>query len=139
MCRAIVVHVTTLAEGCEIAVGIVGGVVIAVGGRKDNLRRTHEAEILDRWHRSEWSSSPVTPCTDAGIPPASVAEMVDRLAMWPATPLTGPASPAKADRGRELRPVDGVEEAVLPPDRHARQSCRTAAAPAPAAWLRVRA
>ena len=48
------------------------------------------------------------------------------------TPFLGPL---EADHGRKLGPVDRIEEAVLALDRHARQSCRAAAA----AWLRVRA
>ena len=52
------------------------------------------------------------------VPPAAIRETVDLLPVWPPTPLAAATSPPKADHGRELRPVDGVEEAVLGPDRH---------------------
>ena len=118
MFRAVMVHVTALAKGCEVRAHVVGGVVIAVGGCQHDLRCADDAKILDGWKSLECSPLPITPGTDAGIPPASVAEVVDSLPMRPATALTSAAGSAEADRRRELRPVDGVEEAVLAPDRH---------------------
>jgi len=44
--------------------------------------------------------------------------MVDHLAMWASAALAAAFRPREPDHGRELRPVDRVEEAVLGPDRH---------------------
>jgi hypothetical protein len=41
--------------------------------------------------------------------------------MWPTAAFTCPSRSAKADGGRELPPVDRVEEAILATDRH---NCR---------------
>ena len=112
------VHVTTLAEGCEVGVGVVGGVVIAVSGGQHDPCRANDAEIVHCRKGLERSTLSVAPCAHAGIPPAPISEMVDRLPVRAPAALTGSAGTAEADRGRELAPVDGVEEAVLAPDRH---------------------
>ena len=112
------VHVAALTEGDEVRARIVRGVVIAVRGRQHDFRRADDTEILYRRQGSERSALPIAPRTDTDIPPAPIAEMVDGLPMRPTTALTGTTSAAKADCRRELRPIDGVEEAVLAPDRH---------------------
>lgn len=124
-----------LAEGYEIALEVVGGVVIAVSRSQYDPRRTDEAEILDGRKAAQRTALLIAPGADAGIPPAPITEMVYRLPMRPTAALAGATCSPKTDRGRELRLVDGVEEAVLRTDRHEGQ-------PFPAdtaAWLRARA
>lgn len=60
----------------------------------------------------------VTPATHGCIPPASVAEMIDRAPMRAAADLTASTRAPEADRGREFAPVDWIEVAVLASDRH---------------------
>jgi len=47
------VHVAALTEGGEIAIGIVGGVVIAVCCSQHDLGHANKAKILDRWEDLE--------------------------------------------------------------------------------------
>ena len=104
--RAIVIDMAALAEGHEIAVEVVGGVVIAVSRSQYDPRRTDEAEILDGREAAQRTALPIAPGADAGIPPAPITEMVYRLPMRPTAALAGATCSPKADRGRELRPVD---------------------------------
>ena len=118
MLRAVVVDVAALAESHEVTVEVVGGVVIAVCRGQHDPRRTDDAEILDGWEALQRTALPIAPGANAGVPPAPITEMVDGLPVRPAAALTSTACPPEADRGRELRPIDRVEEAVLPADRH---------------------
>lgn len=112
------VHVAALAEGREVRVGVVGGVVIAVSRSQHDLRRANDAKIVYRRKGLERSPLSIAPCARAGIPPAPISEVIDRLPVRPPAALTGSACPAKTDRCGELPPVNGVEIAVLAPDRH---------------------
>jgi hypothetical protein len=116
-----VIHVAALAEGREVGVGVVGGVVIAVSGGQHDLRRANDAEILDRRKDLERSSLSIAPSAHTGIPPAPVSEVVDRPSVRPTAALTGSASTAEADRCRKLAPINGIEEAVLTPNGHRSQ------------------
>ena len=69
---------------------------------------------------------PVTPAAGVHIPPATVAEVVDDPPMRSPAAFAAPPCPSEPDHGRELRPVDGVEEAVLGPDRHGGAPCHSA-------------
>src|SRR3954451_10562420 len=109
-------HVAPLAEGGEVRVRVVAGVMIAVGRCQHHLGRAESAELLDRRESADGPALTVTPRSNGRIPPASVAEMVDHPPVRPTADLTDTARPAEADRGRKLWPVDGVEEAVLAPD-----------------------
>lgn len=88
MLGPIMVHMTALTEGREVRVGVVGGVMIPVSGRQYNASCTDNAELFDRWQSLKPSPLSIAPCTEAGIPPAPVAKMVDGLPVWPAAALT---------------------------------------------------
>ncbi|KQQ37520.1 hypothetical protein ASF58_23415 [Methylobacterium sp. Leaf125] len=123
MLRAIVVHVAALAEGREVLGPVVGGVMIAVPSSQDHACGPHPFEDIIRPDRqTDEASGSITPGALLPIPPATVPEMKDALPMRTQTDLAAPLRPLEADHGRELRPIDGVEEAVLAPDRHPGQS-----------------
>ena len=133
--RPVMVHVAPLTEGREVLVRVVAGVVVAMRGREHHPGRAQASKVLEAREALESVPPSVTPTAGRGIPPASVAQMVDRLPVRPSASLTGTSCPSEADHGGELRPVDRVVEAVLTPDRHRDQVSLAAAA----AWLRARA
>ena len=114
----VVIDVASLAKRDEVGVGVVRGVVVSMRGGEDHLRSPQALKLVQAGQNGHGASLPVSPCSAGRIPPAPVPEAVDEPAMRSAAPLTGPAGPAEPDHGRKLRPVDGVEEAVLAPDRH---------------------
>ena len=116
----IVVHVAPLAEGGEVLVGVVAGVVIAMRGREHHPGWAQTSKVLEARQALESVPPSVTPTAGRGIPPASIAQMVDRLPVRPSASLAGASRPPEADHGGELRPVDRVVEAVLTPDRASR-------------------
>lgn len=119
MLRPVVVHVTPLAERREVGVRVVGGIVVAVSGGQNHSRgpnRTEHVVAIDR--EADDPPSAIAPGTGLRVPPAAVAEMPDSFSVRPPAALTAAPSAPKADYRRELRPVDGIEEAVLAPDRH---------------------
>ena len=123
---------------CALATESVRRVMIAVPGGQDYPRGTHTTQdIIGSDRQTNEAPGSVTPGARLSIPPATVPEVEDPLPMRTGANLAPPLRALEADHSRELRPVDGIEEAMLTPDWHARQSrCAAAAA---AAWLRVRA
>ena len=119
MLGRIVEHVAALAEGDEVAASVAGGVVIAVSSGQDDLRRPHGSkDVVSADPDAEDASAPITPAQCLSVLPASVAEVEHALPVRAPVRLAATACAPEADHGRELRPVDGVEEAVLAPDRH---------------------
>ena len=76
MLRAIVFDMTALAEGREVAIAVVGGVVIAVSRSQYDPRCTDEAEILDGRQAAQRPALFIAPGADPGVPPAPITEMV---------------------------------------------------------------
>ena len=68
----------------------------------------------------------VSPPAGVRIPPPPVAEVVDHPPVWASAALAAALRPAEPDHGRELRPVDRVEDAVLGQDRHRGALCHPA-------------
>ena len=118
MLRPIVDHVAALAESREVGVRVVGRVVVAMGGCKDDVGPTSTAEDIDARPDPDPAPPSIAPTAGLSIPPAAVAEVVDHLPVRSPAALTPALRPAEADRHRRLTPVDRVEEAVLGPDRH---------------------
>lgn len=138
MFGAIMVHVAALAEGCEVLRGVIRRVVIAVPGGQNHACGAHASQdVIDPDRQTDEVPSPIAPGDNLRVPPATIAEMEYGLPMWAGADLTAALRPLEADHGRELRPVDGIEEAVLASVRHGYQPCRDAMAAA--AWLRARA
>ena len=115
----VVDHVAALAEGREIGVGVVRGVVITMGRRQHHPRPTDPTEDVSFCTDPDPAFPPIAPPTGIRVPPATIAQMVDHPPVWPPAALAATFRPPEPDYGRELRPVDRVEEAVLGPDRHA--------------------
>jgi hypothetical protein len=128
MLRPVMVHVAALTERGEVLVRVVAGVVVAMRGRKHHPGRAQTSKVLEARQALESVSPPIAPAAGRGIPPASVAQMVDRLPVRPSASLAGASRPLEADHGGELRPVDWIIEAVLAPDRHRDQVSLAAAA-----------
>ena len=120
---AVVIEMAALAEGGEIAVVVVGRVLIKMGagdahqGGRDRQLQLIRPGIGQR-SLADQPPAPVPPPLDLIVEPASVAEMIDGLVMGPAAMLASALGPAEADRGGEFAPVDRVEVAVLASDRH---------------------
>jgi hypothetical protein len=116
--RPVVDHVTPLTEGREVRVCVIRGVVVAMGSGQNNPGPAGTAEDVGPPRYTDPPAPPVAPPAGFSIPPPAVSEVIDHLSVRPTAALTASASPPEADHSRQLRPVDGVEEAVLAPDRH---------------------
>lgn len=132
MLGPVVEHVATLAEGLEIARGVVAGVVVEMASREEHPRRAEAGQTRGRGGRAErGEDTPSAAAPDLAllIPPPTVAEMIDELAMRPPALFTAAVGAGEADHGGELRPVDGIEPAMLRADRHQRASFLAGGAP----------
>ncbi|NGM37384.1 hypothetical protein G4G93_26305 [Methylobacterium sp. DB0501] len=119
MLVAVVQHMAALAERRQVGVLVVGGVVVAVGRRQHHLGDPDPSEqVFVAQPMPEPTTPTVAPTRDLVISPASIAEMKDPLQVRACACLASSSRPAEADCVGELGPVDGVEEAVLRPDRH---------------------
>ncbi len=128
MLLAIVLEMAPLAERHEVARPVVGGVMVPVSSREHHTGGPHlHWEVLDLQRTPDLPTCPVAPCRALRIPPASIAEVTDHPPMRPPAFLTLALRTLEADEGGELRPVDGVEPAVLGADRHPTR-CQTASA-----------
>ena len=114
----IVDHVAALAEGREVGICVVRGVVVPMGRRQDDPGPTGSSQDVSFRGYSDPPAPAIAPPTSLRVPPAAIPEVVDQLPVRTPTPFAAAPSPAEPDHGRELRPVDRVEEAVLGPDRH---------------------
>ena len=123
MLRPVVDHVAALAEGCEVGVCVVGRVVIAMGGCQDDMGLASAAEDIDARPDPDPAPPSIAPTAGLSVPPTPIAEVVDHLPVRSPTALAAALRPTKADRHRQLAPVDRVEEAVLGPDRHGAGLC----------------
>ena len=123
----VVDHVAALAEGREVGVRVVSGVVVSMSRGRHDVRHPHPGhEIVEARRAGDRLPLLIALGAQLTVPPAAIRETVDFLPVWPSAPLAAAASPPKADHRRELRPVDGVEEAVLGPDRHGSALCHPA-------------
>ena len=123
MLRPVVDHVASLAEGHEVGVCIVRGVVVPVRRGQHHPGPTGEAEDVGPRRDPDPPASPIKPEASIGVPPATISEVINHPPVRPSAALTAAPRPAGPDHGRELRPVDRVEEAVLGPDRHGGALC----------------
>ncbi len=117
MLRPVVFEVTSLAPSCEVGVPVVGGVVVTVRGRQDDAGAPDAGEAGGDVDDGDGAVGRA-PDVRGVVPPPAVAGVIDEPAMRAPARLASAPGPAKADHGRQLRPVDGVKEAVFAPDRH---------------------
>ena len=113
-------QVATLAERCEVALAVVGRIVVEVcagehypGDWKRRLScKLHHAQLLGQAIRRRRPAQPpatiVAPAPACLVVPATIAKVPDLHAMRPAAMLALPLSTLKPDKGRQLTPVDRV-------------------------------
>ena len=118
MLGSIVDHVASLAKGREVGVRVVRGVVVLMSSGQHHLSPAGPSEDVSFYSDPDPPAPAVTPPASICVPPATVAEVVDCPPMRSPAALAAASRAPEPDYGRELRPVDGVEEAVLGPDRH---------------------
>ncbi len=80
MLRPVVDHVAALAEGREIGVGVVRGVVITVGCRQHHPRPAQPSKDVGLYRDPDPAATTITPPAGVRVPPAAVPEVVDRPA-----------------------------------------------------------
>jgi hypothetical protein len=111
-------HVAALAEGRESGIRVVGRIEIPVSCCQDDMGPASAADYINARPNPDPAPPPIAPAAGLGVPPAAIAEVVDHLRVRSPTALAAALRPAKADRHRQLAPVDWVEESVLGPERH---------------------
>src|ERR1700709_47008 len=77
MLRPVVDHVAPLAEGREVAVRIVGRVVVSMGRGQNDTSPANTAEDIGPRRDPDPASPPITPPASLSVPPATIAEVVD--------------------------------------------------------------
>ncbi len=118
-------QVAPLAPRGEVGVRVVSRVMVAVCSGQVHSSGPHDPQhIIIAGGRARTASSSISPCAGVRIPPAAIAKMIDHASMRPAAALAPTLRPVEPDHGRQLRPVDGVKETVLAPDRHRRTMTR---------------
>src|SRR5690242_1339625 len=117
MLVAVVDQMAALAERPQIAGAAIAWIVVEMGGGQDHPPDAH-CRIVDDVRPSRWSAAIISPKASLVIEPAAVGELSDPLTMWPATLLAAASGAAEADRGADLRPVDGIEPTEFGADRH---------------------
>ena len=112
-------HVAALAQGGEVRGLVIRRVVVAVRRRQDDAGRAGALQQAVGWlQAADPLAGPVTPPMGLFVPPAPVPKVQDHAPVWPAAGLAPTFGTAEADRGRQLAPVDRIEPAVVPADRH---------------------
>lgn len=118
MLLGVVQHVAPLAERLQVPRPVVRRIVVEMRGREhDTGGPGARAGRGGRRLPTHSAASAVAPGLRLGIPPCAVTQMADDLAVWPPAAFAPAARPLEADHGRELRPVDRIEPAMLRPDR----------------------
>ena len=112
-------HVTALAERLQVARTVVRGIMVEMRCRQIHARRPDLSQGDRLRPVPQGPALAVAPSPAFGVPPASVAETNDDLAMWPRATLAAAFRPLEADHDRKLPPIDWIEPAKLWPDGHA--------------------
>lgn len=90
--RAVVAHMTALAEGTQIRGAVVGGVVVEMSCGQRHVCVTRDVV----WACGRFAAA-VAPCPGFWIMPASVGDALDGLAVRPATVLAMAAGADEPD------------------------------------------
>ena len=117
--EAVVAQMATLAQGLDVTVSAatVRRIVVKVGGCEHHLGHANR-HVGRRGRGGDLAVPPVTPDQTGLVPPPAIAQVAHCLAMRPATDLTLAAGAHESDPMAYLGPVDRVEIAQLPLDRH---------------------
>ena len=113
----VVEHMAALAQGREVCRHVVPRIVIEMCAGEDDIGGA-DANQLEAIADRDPSTSLGTPAARFGVPPAAIAEMCNETPMRPRAMFAARPGPTKADRVRQLRPVDRIEPAVFGADRH---------------------
>lgn len=90
---------------------------VAVAGGQDHACGSYGTKsIVGPTRRTDEALCPVTPGALPSVPPAPIRQMEDAPSMRTGADLATSLGSLEADHGREMRPVGGVDEAVLAPD-----------------------
>ena len=117
MLGRIVDHVAALAQGGQLVEGAVAWIVMEVGAGQHHFGPLAPCEdILGRAsHAPPLRTPPVKPLC---IPPPSISEMENTLAMRSPTMLANAPCPFEADEARDMLPVDRVQKDMFGADGH---------------------
>jgi hypothetical protein len=115
MFDGIVNHVAALAQCSQIALVIVGWIVVEVSASEENAGRVCLQD--QRANRSDRAAA-VAPLQRVFIPPHAIAEMFYVMPMRPTAMVALSFGARKANPVRQLQPVDRVEPAMFGADRH---------------------
>ncbi|MGI3903085.1 MAG: hypothetical protein ACRYGP_30445 [Janthinobacterium lividum] len=117
--RFLGIMLTPLAECREVRGLVVLRVVVTVSRREDDAGGASSLDqAVGRLEAAHRLPGTVTPPLGLIIPPAAVTKVQHHAPVWPAAGLAPTLGPPKPDRGRQLAPVDRIEPAVVPADRH---------------------
>ena len=89
-----------LAEGREVGVRVVRGVVIPMRGSEDDPRPTGTTEDVAPHPNPDPPAPAIAPPAGFRVPPAAIPEVVDHLPMWPSAAFAAALRPAEADHHR---------------------------------------
>lgn len=119
MLRPVVNHVASLTEGFEVPEIIVRRVIVEMGGgENDPCAQTVIRFGGYGYSLADATAMAVAPDLQLLVPPPSITEMTDDLAMRPGATLAPALGSLEPHHVRDLRPVDRVKPAVLRSDRH---------------------
>ena len=105
------------------ALRFLGGLLVGSWSRcavasTTRVQLSADGEAIPHDQAGQGPPAPVDPPAARLVPPSSVAEVLNVLAVRPVALLASAAGPLEPDLGRQLRPVDWVEIAELVTDRH---------------------
>jgi hypothetical protein len=99
MLGSVVDHVASLAEGREVGVRVVRGVVIPMGGSQNDPGATGTAEDVSFRSDPDPAAPAIPPPAGIRVPPAAVTEVVDHPPVRSPAALTASLRPAEPNDG----------------------------------------
>lgn len=119
MFRPIVEHVAALAPRREVGRRVVGCVVVSVrGGQHDTGSPDSRKHVVGADGKTDDPAGTITPGLGLVVPPSAIREAEHPLPVRAPASLASALGAAEADRGRQLAPIDRIEEPMFSADRH---------------------